>query len=105
MARAPREDRPPPRRRPGALSAHFGGRIDPFTSAILVFPLFLTYQLGILGRGGSGQNGVDFITRSLIELCERDLHNYLGFLGAALLGYAALLVVLRQYGRFNPRVF
>ena len=37
--------------------AHFGGRIDPFTSAVLVFPLFLTYQLGILGRGGSGQNG------------------------------------------------
>lgn len=111
MARRPREARqerlppPPARRRPGALGAHFGGRIDPFTSAILVFPLFITYQLGILGRGGSGQNGVDFVTRSLIELCERDLGNYLGFLGAGLLVYAALLVILRQYGRFNPRVF
>jgi membrane protease YdiL (CAAX protease family) len=107
-SREPRfEPRPEQRRRrpPGALSAHFGGRIDPFTSAILVFPLFLTYQLGILGRGGSGQNGVDFITRALIELCERDLGNYLGVLGSALLAYAALLVILRGYGRFNPRVF
>ncbi len=113
MPRANREDRaqpripppPRPRSRPGALSAHFGGRIDPFTSAVLVFPLFLTYQLGILGRGGSGQNGVDLVTRTLIELCERDLGNYLGVIGALLLGYAALLVILRQHGRFNPRVF
>lgn len=72
---------------------------------MLVFPLFLTYQLGILGRGGSGQNGVDLVTRTLIELCERDLGNYLGVIGALLLGYAALLVILRQHGRFNPRVF
>ena len=107
MPRANREDlaAPRPRRRQGALSAHFGGRIDPFTSAVLVFPLFLTYQLGILGRGGSGQNGVDFVTRALIELCARDLGNYLGVLGACLLAYAALLVILRQYGRFTPRVF
>ncbi len=113
MARANREERAQPRpetrarprARRGALSAHFGGRIDPFTSAVLVFPLFLTYQLGILGRGGSGQNGVDFITRALIELCERDLGNYLGVIGALLLGYAALLVILRQYGRFNAHVF
>jgi len=108
MARAPRDARPEPparRRPPNALGAHFGGRIDPFTSAVLVFPLFLTYQLGILGRGGSGQNGVDFLTRELIELCARDLGNYLGVLGAGLIAYAALLVILRQYGRFNPRVF
>lgn len=113
MARANREERAQPRpetrarprARRSALSAHFGGRIDPFTSAVLVFPLFLTYQLGILGRGGSGQNGVDFITRALIELCERDLGNYLGVIGALLLAYAALLVILRQYGRFNAHVF
>jgi hypothetical protein len=99
------EDRAYRARRPGALSAHFGGRIDPFTSAVLVFPLFLTYQLGILGRGGTGQNGVDFVTKALIELCERDVGNYLGVLGGLLLGYAALLVILRRHGGFNPRVF
>ncbi len=105
MARPPRDDVRAARPRPGALSAHFGGRIDPFTSAVLVFPLFLTYQLGILGRGGAGQNGVDFVTRALIELCERDVGNYLGVLGGLLLAYAALLVILRRHGGFNPRVF
>lgn len=72
---------------------------------MLVFPLFLTYQLGILGRGGTGQNGVDFVTRALIELCERDVGNYLGILGAMLLGYAALLVILRGTSRWNPGAF
>jgi hypothetical protein len=72
---------------------------------VLVFPLFLTYQLGILGRGGTGQNGVDFVTKALIELCERDLGNYLGVLGALLLAYAALLLVLRRHSDFHPRVF
>jgi hypothetical protein len=104
MARA-REEVRAPRPRPGALSAHFGGRIDPFTSAVLVFPLFLTYQLGILGRGGTGQNGVDFVTRALVEACERDVGNYLGVLGMLLLAYAALLVILRRHGAWSPRVF
>ena len=32
----------------GTLGNHLAGRVDPLTSAILVFPLFLVYQLGIL---------------------------------------------------------
>lgn len=98
----------PPARPPRARSAiwdHCSARIDPFTSAILVFPLLLIYQLGILGSGGLGLNGVDFITRSLIELCARDLGNYLAALGSMLLGYAAILVILRSYGRFSPQRF
>jgi len=95
----------PRRRRRGTLSRHFGGRIDPFTSAILVFPLFLTYQLGILSRGGRGQNGVDFVTRSLIELCERDLGNYLLILGGLCVAYLAIVVILRRSGSFSPRAF
>ncbi|HEY8375089.1 MAG TPA: CPBP family intramembrane glutamic endopeptidase [Nannocystis sp.] len=98
----------PPRRPPRARSAiwdHCSARIDPLTSAILVFPLLLVYQLGILGSGGLGLNGVDFVTRALIELCARDLGNYLGALGAMLVGYAALLVILRRHGRFSPHRF
>ena len=96
---------PPPRARSSTLVRHFGGRQDPFTSAILVFPLFLTYQLGILTQGGRGQNGVDFATRALIELCERDLGNYLLTLGGLCVGYAALLVLLRRHGHFSARAF
>ncbi len=93
------------RRRQGTLSRHFSGRIDPFTSALLIFPLFLTYQLGILSRGGRGQNGVDFVTRSLIELCERDLSNYLLVLGGLCIAYLAILVLLRRTGSFSARAF
>lgn len=103
MARDPQPS--PGRQRPGTLVRHFGGRQDPFTSAILVFPLFLTYQLGILSQGGRGQNGVDFVTRALIELCERDLGNYLVTLGGLCVGYAALLVLLRRHGHFSPGAF
>lgn len=94
-----------PRRPQGALTRHFGGRLDPFTSAILIFPLFVTYQLGILSRGGRGQNGVDFVTRALIELCERDLGNYLLTLGGLVIAYLAILVILRRSGSFAPRAF
>ncbi len=93
----------PLRPRAGAFRRHFSGRVDPLTSAILVFPLFLTYQLGILG--GHGQNGVDLVTRALIELCKHDLANYLLALAAMLVGYAAILVILRHHGSFHPNRF
>lgn len=85
------------------LVAHLQGRLDPLTSAILVFPLFLVYQLGILG--GQGQNGVDFATRALIRVSERDLTNYLVVLAGMLLVYAAVVALLRRRGRFNPQAF
>jgi len=84
-------------------TAHLRGRLDGITSAILVFPLFLGYQLGILS--GRGQNGVDLLTRSLVQVAERDLGNYVAILGAMLVIYAAVLVVLRRRGRFDPRAF
>jgi membrane protease YdiL (CAAX protease family) len=86
-----------------ALMRHLSGRVDGLTSAILVFPLFLIYQLGILS--GRGQNGVDFVTRSLIEVSRRDLTNYLIVLGSMLAVYAAVVVILRKRGSFDPRVF
>lgn len=83
--------------------AHLRGRLDGLTSAILVFPLFLVYQLGILS--GRGQNGVDFVTRALIRVGHRDLNNYLVLLAGALLAYAAVVLLLRRTGRFSPRAF
>ncbi len=79
------------------------GRVDPLTSAILVFPLFLLYQAGILAS--AGQNGVDFVTSALIELSARDMGNYLVVLAAMLVAYAAILVILRKRGTFHPRAF
>ncbi len=105
MARTVDDDDDEPRTRApaGAWQRHLATRVDGLTSAVLVFPLFLTYQLGILG--GRGQNGVDVLTRSLVDLAERDLHNYLAILVALLVVYAAVLLVLARRDRFHPRAF
>ncbi len=86
------------------VRAHFAGRIDPFTSAILVFPLFLFYQLGIL-FGARGRNGVDYVTDLLIRLCDRDLALFVQLLIAMTGIYGAVLWWLRRRGRFDPRAF
>jgi hypothetical protein len=106
----PKVEQPPARPRKAARPAtngtimnHLSGRVDPLTSAILVFPLFIIYQLGILLS--RGLNGVDFVTASLVELCERDLGNYLIVLTGMLLGYAAILLLLRQRETFDPKAF
>lgn len=85
------------------LLRHLSDRLDGLTSAVLVFPLFLVYQLGILG--GRGQNGVDVLTRAFIELGRRNLTNYLVIMGGLLAAYAAVLVILRKRGTFHPRAF
>ena len=106
MASDPEGTQRPAPARPGTqgtLLNHLSGRVDPFTSALLVFPLFLIYQIGILTS--KGQNGVDFLTRSLVELSQRDLTNYLVVLGVMLVMYAAVLVLLSRKGSFNPRAF
>lgn len=87
----------------GTLANHLSGRVDPLTSAILIFPLFIIYQLGILLS--RGLNGVDFVTASLVQLCERDLGNYLIVLSGMLLAYAAILLLLRQRETFDPKAF
>jgi hypothetical protein len=87
----------------GTFFNHFSGRIDALTSAIFVFPLFATYQLGILLS--PGQNGADFITRGLIELCARDLTNYLIVLGVMAVLYAAIILALRARDTFDPQAF
>lgn len=106
----PKVQEPPPRPRKaarpatkGTLLNHLSGRVDPLTSAILVFPLFIIYQLGILLS--RGLNGVDFVTASLVQLCERDLGNYLVILSGMLLAYAAILLLLRQRDTFDPKAF
>lgn len=99
----PAESPPARPRATNALLRHLSGRIQPLTSAILVFPLFLIYQIGILT--GRGQNGVDFVTRALIDLSKRDLGNYLVMMAVALVAYAAVIVILRHRGTFSPRAF
>jgi len=106
VASAREQSTPKPRSRAGTtgtLRNHLSGRVDPLTSAILVFPLFLIYQAGILISDGF--NGVDFVTKALVELAAQDMSNYLVVLAGMLVVYAAVLVILRGRGKFSPRAF
>ncbi len=73
-------------------------------TAVLVFPLFLVYQVGI-ATGGLGRNGADFVTTWLFELCRSDRGTYLLLFVALVAGYVGLLAFLRQSGQLHPRRF
>jgi membrane protease YdiL (CAAX protease family) len=79
-------------------------RQDPLTAAVLVFPLFMIYQVGIL-LGARGHNGVDFASRMLMELCQRDLSLYVKLLLVMTVCYGIVIALLRRSRTFEPRDF
>jgi membrane protease YdiL (CAAX protease family) len=79
-------------------------RPEGLDTAILVFPLFLVYQIGIVA-GGAGRNGVDLVTSLLIGLCEYNLGAYLLLILFLLIAYWGVVLLLRRSGRFHPRRF
>jgi membrane protease YdiL (CAAX protease family) len=88
----------------GAVRSYLNGTRDLLTSLVLVLPLFVLYQVGILATGGV-RNGVDFVTDALMMLVGNSVQNYLLFQ----LGVFALFIVaiagMRSKGTFRPRLF
>jgi membrane protease YdiL (CAAX protease family) len=74
------------------------------TSLILVFPLFLIYQVGVLFTLPM-LNGADFVTTLLFASLGLSLAGYLTFLAAVVLAFALALVLLKRTQEFNGRVF
>lgn len=70
------------------------------TSLILVFPLFLIYQVGVLFTLPM-LNGADFVTVLLFHTLGLSLKGYLGFLGGVLLLFLGALLILRRHQRFD----
>jgi hypothetical protein len=89
---------------PTTLDGHLRQRLDPQSDALLAFPLFLTYQVGLL-LGSDAGSGVDFITGSLVILCQFSLVAYVGLLSGLLAAYGGLLAWLHSRGGFHPRRF
>ena len=101
---------------PGTLRRYFEESRDLVNSLVLVMPLFVAYQIGILGTGGV-RNGVDFLTRWLIALSTWTARATLGggegavlvvyllFNVTALLLAMAAIYVLRERGTLRPKVF
>lgn len=100
----------PKKRSTGASSASMSLRgylddsRDLFTSLILVIPLFIVYQLGLLMTGGI-RNGVDFITDLIWMAAGDQMLVYVLVNLAVLLAFGVGLIVLRKKGTFKPQIW
>ncbi len=74
------------------------------TSLILVFPLFLLYQLGVVLIYPL-INGADFLTRFLFHNLALSRSAYLGYVVAVAGVFALAVVVLRRRQKINLAVF
>jgi hypothetical protein len=74
------------------------------TSLILVFPLFLIYQLGVLFTLPM-LNGADFVTTFLFTSLGLTIKGYLLFLAAVVSLFAIVVGLLKRKQQFNGKVF
>src|ERR1700690_1335882 len=73
------------------------------TSLILVFPLFIIYQIGVLFTLPM-LNGADFVTTLLFASLGLTLKGYLLFLAAVVGVFALALALLKRKQHFNGKV-
>ncbi len=73
------------------------------TSLILVFPLFLIYQVGVLFTLPM-LNGADFVTTLLFTSLRLTLKGYLLFLASVVVLFALTLSLLKPKQHFNGKV-
>jgi membrane protease YdiL (CAAX protease family) len=73
------------------------------TSLVLVFPLFLIYQVGVLFTLPV-LNGADFLTVFLFHNLGLSAGAYLAYTGAVAVAFAIAVAVLRGKQRFDPRL-
>jgi len=73
------------------------------TSLVLVFPLFLTYQIGVLFTLPM-LNGADFLTTFLFHNLGLSKGAYLAYTLAVAAAFLVAVVVLRRRQRFDPRL-
>lgn len=74
------------------------------TSIVLVFPLLLAYQVGLLLSPGA-QNGADLVTGRVVALLGNSAMHFLLFNLVLAAIFAVLLVVMRRRQEFDTRLF
>jgi len=77
---------------------------DPFIAALLVFPIYLLYQVGLAITPGI-RNGADLITELLIRLRAWQPAVLWGLAAAILVAYAIILWRMKAKKRFSPALF
>lgn len=75
-----------------------------YTSLILIIPLFVLYQVGVMMTGGV-RNGVDFMTDLMWLAAGSTQLNYLLLNLAILLVFAIFLFVRRKHASFNLKLW
>lgn len=75
------------------------GRGDLATSLLLIFPLFLAYEIGILFTPAA--NGVDFVSQWVFVAVGRDPQLYAAAYGILALAFVAFLLYLRKRRAFS----
>jgi hypothetical protein len=73
------------------------------TSLVLVFPLFLTYQIGVLFTLPV-LNGADFLTVFLFRNLGLSTGSYLAYTFAVAVAFAIAVALLRHKQRFDPHL-
>jgi type IV secretory pathway TrbD component len=73
------------------------------TSLVLVFPLFLVYQVGVLFTLPM-LNGADFLTVFLFRRLGLTTSAYLGYTAAVALAFVVAVLFLRRRNKFDPRL-
>jgi hypothetical protein len=88
-------------------SLSFGKRADNprnlLTSLVLVFPLLVIYQVGVLFTLPM-LNGTDFVTTFLFQSMGLSVKGYLAFVAAVVVVFLLAIGYLRRRQRFNPRM-
>ncbi|MFB6351647.1 MAG: type II CAAX prenyl endopeptidase Rce1 family protein, partial [Bradymonadaceae bacterium] len=96
------------RHRPTAMAmtvkSYLAKTRDPYANLILVLPLFVAYQFGILLTGGV-RNGVDFMTDLLFLAAGQNLWTYLAINLGIILAFVVALVVMRDKGNFKLEIW
>jgi hypothetical protein len=81
----------------------FFSRIDPLTSALLVFPLFLLYEIGIVAVPGA-YNGADLITAAIMRVLHGDIRTYIFLNGGLIVAFLGVCVYLRRDHQLQGRL-
>ncbi|MFU8805897.1 MAG: type II CAAX prenyl endopeptidase Rce1 family protein [Bradymonadaceae bacterium] len=87
----------------GLAGYHRASR-DLWTSLILVMPLFIAYQIGVMATGGI-RNGVDFMTDLIWWSTGSDLGHYLIFNLALIAIFGGVIFAYRKRGTFRARLW
>jgi hypothetical protein len=95
--------RRPPRRKPASPGSGPFGRGDLPTSLLLIFPLFLAYEVGVMFS--PTVNGVDFVSRWVFAAVGYDRDRYLIVHLVLAVVFLGLLLWLRRRRSFSLRVW